>query len=156
NVKGLLFDGTTKDDPCHVPPCKTAKVQQKLELRDVTTNGPCDSKLALLLDGSFVVAGLVTVFEQDATHRGVHAGDFQWSAPGSFTVTGRISGLTNEGSHRAPHFDPCQKCGDRDIMEGRLCGQVIDSKDPALRDSQIMAAYRIKFDPRAKDNKYLV
>ena len=156
DVKGLLHDGTMKNDPCHIPPCKTVKTEQKLELKNVTTNRPCDAKLALLLDGSFVVQKLVTVYEQDTTQRGVHAGDFQWSGPAGFTVAGRISGLTNEGSHRRPHFDPCQKCGERDIMEGRLCGQVIDSKDPALRDCQIIAAYRIKFDPRAKNDKRFV
>jgi len=41
-----------------------------------------------------------------------------------------------------------EKCSDLGIMEGRLCGQVVEpGHNPALRACQVVAAYRIKFDP---------
>src|SRR5262249_37579004 len=148
NFKGTLGEGMEKKDGCDVPTCKTFKTRKPL-IVEVATNRPCDSKMALAFDGRLVVEQLITVYDTDASRRGVHAGDFEWFGKG-LHVTGRISGVTNEGTHRSPAFDPCQKCGDRDVMEGRLCGQVVESKDPALKDCQVLAAYRIKIIPPTK------
>src|SRR4051795_13609562 len=69
-----------------------------------------------------------------------------YSLAASIQVTGRISAVTNVGTHRAPAFPECQKCDDRGVMEGRLCGQIASTSNPALNGCQIVAAYRIKFD----------
>jgi hypothetical protein len=96
------------------------------------------------------VGRLVTAFEIDGEHRGFHAGDFEWTVTAGLKVAGRMSGVTNVGTHREPPFKPCQKCDERGVMEGRLCGQVTTSQDPALKRCQVIAAYRIRFDPSRK------
>lgn len=82
-------------------------------------------------------------------HRGFHAADFVWFGAGGLKLEGRMSGVTNEGSHRLP-IKACQRCDDRGIMEGRLCGQVTTAPDPTLKGCQVIAAYRIKFDPSVR------
>ncbi len=49
--------------------------------------------------------------------------------------------------HRPPALPACQKCEDRGVMEGRLCGKIVSTANPALNGCQLMADYRIKFDP---------
>ena len=60
-----------------------------------------------------------------------------------------MSGVTNAGTHRLPAFKDCQKCDDRGVMEGRICGQIVSPNNPALNGCQVMAAYRIRFDSSA-------
>jgi hypothetical protein len=96
------------------------------------------------------VGRLVTAFEIDGEHRGFHAGDFEWTVTAGLKVAGRMSGVTNVGTHREPPLKPCQKCDERGVMEGRLSGQVTTSQDPALNGCQVIAAYRIRFDPSRK------
>jgi hypothetical protein len=91
----------------------------------------------------------VSVFDQDGLHRGFHAGDFVWQGVPGLQVVGRISGVTNVGTHRAPAFKDCQKCDDKGVMEGRLCGQIASTSNVALNGCQVIAAYRINFDPGA-------
>lgn len=57
-----------------------------------------------------------------------------------------MSGMTNEGTHRKPVFEACQECGERGVMEGRLCGRLVDAADPRLAGAQVTAAYRFAFD----------
>lgn len=60
-------------------------------------------------------------------------------------MVGRISGMTNVGTHREPAFFPaCQRCDDTLVMEGRLCGSVVSSQDPRLKNSQVFGVYRIR------------
>jgi hypothetical protein len=40
----------------------------------------------------------------------------------------------------------CQECGERGVMEGRLCGRLVDVADPRLAGAQVTAAYRFAFD----------
>ena len=148
DLSGTLTLADSKPHQCHVPACKTLKTVHQLKLKAVT-HAPCDSKAGILLDGPIAVDRLVTVFDQDGTHRGFHAGDFVWQGAAGIQVTGRISGVTNEGTHRLPAFTDCQKCDDKGVMEGRLCGQIASTSTPALNGCQVIAAYRIKFDPGA-------
>lgn len=143
DLKGELKLIETKAHKCQVPPCETLKTVHALKV-EVVHHAPCDSQLAHSFDVILAVPRLVTAFEKDGSHRGFHAGDFEWAGAG-LIVKGRISGMTNEGTHRLPIKD-CQKCNDRGIMEGRLCGQVVSAQDPALKGCQVIAAYRIKFD----------
>ena len=62
-----------------------------------------------------------------------------------------MSGMTNEGTHREPAFKGCQECGDRGVMEGRLCGRLVDAADRALAGTQVTAAYRFAFEPQETD-----
>jgi hypothetical protein len=148
DLSGTLHLGETKPHQCTKPVCKTLKTVHQLTVK-VATHAPCDSKAGTLLDGTLVVERLVTVFDQDGTHRGLHAGDFTWHGTAGITVAGRMSGVTNVGSHRAPAFTECQKCDDKGVMEGRLCGQITSPNTPALNGCQVVADYRIKFDPGA-------
>jgi hypothetical protein len=145
NLKGTLTPPERKEESCAAPPCKTLKTIHRLKV-EARVNRPCDTRLAGAFSGTIVVERLITAFDQDGMHRGVHAGDFEWFGS-SLRLTGRISGLTNEGTHRLPVFTDCQPCDARGVMEGRLCGQVVESQDPALKRCQVVAAYRIKFDP---------
>ena len=144
DLKGELKRTSSKEQKCQTPECKTLRTIHGLKVEVSPTN--CDSPAASPLSGT-LTAKIITAFDTDGNHRGVHAGDFSWTGAGGLKITGRMSGVTNEGSHRLPIKD-CQKCNDRGIMEGRLCGQVIDGgQTPKLKGCQIVAAYRIKFDP---------
>ena len=145
NLRGTLKLADSKQQECHVPPCKTLKTVHELKLTPVS-NPPCDSRLARPFGGVIRIK-LISAFDQDGEHRGFHAGDFEWVGTAGVKVRGRISGVTNLGTHRLPVFADCQRCDARGVMEGRLCGQVVAADDPALKNCQVVAAYRIKFDP---------
>src|SRR5437773_2077284 len=145
DLTGNIHLSDSKAHQCQTPSCKTLKTVHQVMLKAVG-HAPCDSPISKLLDGEIVVERLVSVFDQDGNHRGFHAGDFVWKGVG-VQVTGRMSGVTNEGSHRAPAFNACQQCNDRGVMEGRLCGQIASTAHPELNGCQVIAAYRIKFDP---------
>ena len=147
NLKGEMpLSGGTKKE-CKEPKCKTLRTRHQLKAQIKGTG--CDSALAKALDGGLEFGNLSTAFDIDGMHRGFHAADFVWFGANDLKLEGRMSGVTNEGSHRLP-IKACQRCDDRGIMEGRLCGQVTSSKDPALKGCQVIAAYRIKFDPSLK------
>jgi len=146
DLKGNFGTPHATPHQCNAPSCKTLKVVQTLKL-DVNAHAPCDSHLGSLLNGTITIERLVTAYDQDGGHRGVHAGDFVWAAGGGATVNGRISGMTNEGTHRPPAFQQCQTCEARGVMEGRLCGDIVAPNNPSLNGCHVMAAYRIKFDP---------
>lgn len=146
DMNGDLKLGPSKEQKCKEPECRTLRTVHALKVKVFGTN--CDSGTAKPLDGA-LVAKLVTAFDTDGLHRGFHSGDFTWTGVGGLKVTGRMSGVTNEGSHRRPIKD-CQKCEDRGIMEGKLCGQVVEAGNSKLKGCQVIAAYRIKFDPSVK------
>jgi hypothetical protein len=148
DLRGTLNLTDSKSHQCHTPSCKTVKTVQVLKVK-ADSHPPCDSHAGKLLDGTIVVERLVTVFDQDGMHRGFHAGDFIWQGGAGIQVTGRMSGVTNVGTHRAPAFNDCQKCDEKGVMEGRLCGQIASTSNPTLNGCQVMADYRIKFDPGA-------
>jgi len=143
DLNGKLALSSSKEQKCQDPPCKTLRTVHTLKVNVANTN--CDSATAKPLNGTLGVK-LITAFDTDGAHRGFHSGDFTWTGVGGLKITGRMSGVTNEGSHRLPIKD-CQKCSDRGIMEGRLCGQVVEAGDTKLKGCQVIAAYRIKFDP---------
>jgi hypothetical protein len=146
DLTGVLHLVDSKPHQCKVPACKTLKTVHQLKVK-VATHAPCDSHTGVLLDGTIAVDKLVTVFDTDGLHRGFHSGDFTWQGVPGLQVTGRMSGVTNVGSHRAPAFATCQKCDDKGVMEGRLCGQIASTSNAALNGCQVVADYRIKFDP---------
>jgi hypothetical protein len=146
DLSGELRLTDSKSHSCHTPSCRTLKTVHGLKVNAVA-HQPCDSPSGRLLDGTIVVERLVTVFDQDGTHRGFHAGDFVWHGAAGVQAAGRISGVTNVGTHRAPAFSECQKCDERGVMEGRLCGQITSTSHAALNGCQIIADYRVRFDP---------
>lgn len=146
DLKGELGLISSNEQECHEPACKTLRTVHGLKATVVNT--ACDSATAEPLKGILTVK-LSTAFDTDGMQRGFHAGDFTWTGALGLKVTGRVSGVTNEGSHRPPIQD-CQKCDDRGIMEGKLCGQVGEAGDSKLNGCQVIAAYRIRFDPSVK------
>lgn len=146
DLKGDLKLGSTKEHKCSEPECKTLRTAHSLKVKVVATL--CDSPTARPLNGTLTVK-LITAFDTDGNHRGFHSGDFSWTGAGGLKVTGHMSGVTNEGSHRLP-IKACQKCNDLGIMEGRLCGQVVEAADSKLKGCQVIAAYRVRFDPSVK------
>jgi hypothetical protein len=146
DLKGELKLGASKERKCKEPECKTLRTTHGLKVNVSET--ACDSAAAKPLNGTLTVK-LVTAFDIDGNQRGFHAGDFTWVGAAGLKVTGRMSGVTNEGSHREP-IKACQKCSDRGIMEGRLCGQVVNGGRTKLKGCQVIAAYRLKFDPSVK------
>jgi len=143
DLKGELALSSGKEQKCHEPACKTLRTVHALKVK--VTDTVCDSPAAKPMNGSLTTK-LITAFDTDGNHRGVHSGDFAWTGVGGLKITGRMSGVTNVGSQRSPIQD-CQKCFDRGIIEGRLCGQVVEAGDTKLKGCQVIAAYRIRFDP---------
>ncbi len=125
--------------------CVTLRVRHVLEAK--LTAHDCDSERSKkFLNGTFMVR-LTSAFLTNGGNRGLHAGEFSWMGAG-VVIRGTLSGVTNLGTHRAPAFQPaCQKCGDRGVMEGQLCGQVVEAKDPSMMGCEVKAAYRIRFQP---------
>lgn len=145
DLKGDLKLGNSKEHKCADPECRTLRTAHSLKVEVAPTN--CDSPASRSLNGVLGVK-LSTAFDTDGNHRGFHSGDFTWTGVAGLKITGRMSGVTNEGSHRLPIKD-CQKCGDRGIMEGKLCGEVVEAGNTKLKGCQVIAAYRIKFDSGA-------
>jgi len=149
NLEGRLRLASARPQRCKSPVCVTLKTVHDLTLK-AARHRQCDSGLARAFDGLIRVARLVTAFDEDGMHRGFHAGDFTWTGAAGLKVVGRLSGVTNVGTHREPAFRPCQRCDERGVLEGRLCGQVVATRDPALRRCLVIAAYRIRFDPSVR------
>lgn len=143
NFEGELRLQDRDIQKCSDPECKTLKTIHglKVEVRE----HDCDE--VKRLNGVLKVERLATAFQDgDGERRGVHAGDFRWDGVG-VVIAGRMSGITNAGTHRDPYFDPCQECYAPGIMEGRMCGSVVDTKDPELRGCYYVGMYRLIFDP---------
>jgi hypothetical protein len=150
NMKGVLEPHVKDEQKCAQPKCLTLKTAHSLKLS--ASSHKCDSKFGKLLDGVIVVERLISAFDTDGTHRGFHAGDFTWKGT-NFVATGRMSGMTNVGTHRKPIFADCQQCDDRGVMEGRICGQIIETSKAELKGCQIFGSYRIRFEPTQEGGK---
>jgi hypothetical protein len=130
---------------CREKDCLTLTTEHVLRLE--LTSHACDSELGALFDGRLVSKDLVSVFVAGSgERRGMHTGTFIWK-PAAGIAQGRLSGMTNEGTHREPAFDACQRCDERGVMEGRLCGRIIRPADRRLAGAQVFAVYRLRFDP---------
>jgi len=147
DVRGELAPIVSKIEKCAKPECRTLKTGHGLKVE--VLGHDCDSGLGKLLDGTLVVKRLVTAFEEDGLHHGVHAGDFVWKSKGGL-IKGRMSGITNAGTHREPVFKPCERCDERGVLTGRLCGEVVDANVGELKESKVVAIYKIRFDPSEK------
>jgi hypothetical protein len=151
DVRGELRQLDAERQVCEKDRCVTLKTDHLLVL-EVGSHRPCDKVPAL--DGRFVVRRFVSAFaDGNGLRRGLHTGAFTWTGAG-LRVAGTMSGLTNEGTHREPAFKACQTCDSTGFMEGRLCGQVVRSDDPALLGNVVTAAYRFRFEATedAKDS----
>ena len=148
DVKGELIVLEADGHECRELDCKTLTVEHLL--RAELSSHDCDSELGKKFDGRLTSRDLTTVFvDGSGMRRGMHTATFDWRTPIGI-VQGRMSGMTNEGTHREPAFKACQRCGDRGVMEGRLCGRLVRAADPALVGAQVTAAYRLAFDPTEK------
>jgi len=58
--------------------------------------------------------------------------------------------MTNQGTHREPPLDGCQRCDERGMLEGRLCGTLLRPADPQMAGAQVVASYRMRFDPNER------
>ena len=146
DLAGALKRPRPERQLCKTPPCQTLKTLQALELK-VEVHRPCDAEPNFQLRGKLIAPRLVSALDHDGGRRGFHSGDFTWTGALGLKITGRLSGVTNVGTHRKPAFPDCQTCDARGIMEGKLCGRVVSSKDPSLKGAQVIAAYRIRFEP---------
>lgn len=146
DLTGRLTRPRARRERCRTPACETLKTLQALELK-LAPHLPCDAESNFQFSGKLVVKRLVSAFERDGGRRGFHSGDFTWTGALGLKVAGRLSGVTNVGTHRKPAFTDCQTCDTRGVMEGKLCGRVVSSRDPTLRGAQVIAAYRVRFKP---------
>ena len=144
DIKGDLVIVETEVHECRELDCQSLTVEHLLRVE--VSSHLCDSGLGKQFDGRITSRDLTTVFvDGSGMRRGMHAGTFVWNTAAG-RVEGRMSGMTNEGTHREPAFKACQECGDRGVMEGRLCGRLVRAADPALTGAQVTAAYRFAFD----------
>jgi hypothetical protein len=148
DVKGELSIIDADAHECRKLDCKTLTVEHLLRAELSSHN--CDSELGRKLDGRLTARDLTTVFvDGSGLRRGMHAATFVWRTAVGI-IQGRMSGMTNEGTHREPAFKGCQRCDERGVMEGRLCGRLVRAADPAMAGAQVTAAYRFAFDPSEK------
>ncbi len=144
DLRGELIPVDAEVRECRDRGCRSLTAEHALSVE--LSSHPCDSELGRLLDGRLVSKDLVTVFvDGTGERRGMHGATFRWRTA-SALIDGRLSGMTNEGTHREPAFEPCQPCDARGVLEGRLCGRVVRTADPALARAQVFGAYRLRFD----------
>jgi hypothetical protein len=135
---------------CKETKCITLRTNALLKV-SLTSNAPCDGLISQEVSGSLSVDALATAYEKDGLGRGVHAGDFVWTAVKGVELRGRLSGITNAGLVRAKPFTPnVEKCVSEGILVGRLCGQVTKTENPKLRGARVVATYRLKTTATAK------
>ena len=148
DVKGELIIVDADREVCDKLDCVTLTSEHVI--RAEVQSHACDSEIGKLFDGRFSVKDLTTVYAHGTgMARGLHAGTFVWRTSVG-VVQGRLSGMTNEGTHREPAFKGCQECGERGVMEGKLCGRLVRAADPKLAGAQVTAAYRFAFEPTEK------
>lgn len=145
NFKASIRVLQKEEQKCEKPECRTLKTIHAMKI-GVVSNNPCDSKVGKMLTGTIVVEKLASAFDQDGTKRGFHGGDFVWKTA-SFVAEGRMSGVSNAGTHRRPIFDDCQPCDARGFMEGRICGQIVETNKPELKGCQLIGTYRMRYQP---------
>ena len=148
NLKGELTLLESDVETCRRLDCRTLTTDHLLRVE--LTGHDCDSELGKLFDGRLTSKDLTTVFvDGSGERRGTHVANFVWKSSAG-VVTGELRGMTNEGTHREPAFDACQRCDERGVLEGRLCGTLVKPRDRRLAGAQVTAAYRIRFDPNEK------
>jgi len=147
-LRRVLLD----QEECRERECKTIKTIHQLELplRGVRQREGCDHPLAERLDGRLYSCDLTHALNEvdlaARVGRGFHGGGFTWTGNGVY-ATGTLSGITNAGTHRGPAFEPaCQECSAPGFMEGRFCGVIRRSADPALLGCQVFGTYRLRFE----------
>ena len=144
NVRGELQVVDAELHQCRELRCQTLTTEHVLRLE--VAGHDCDTEVGKQFDGRLSSKDLTTIFaDGSGERRGMHTATFSWRTSVGI-VQGRMSGVTNEGTHREPAFDGCQKCDERGVMEGRLCGR-LRASDPALTGAQVTAAYRFRFEP---------
>lgn len=142
NITGSVRVAERARRECAGDRCETLRTSGALAGK-LTSNAPCDSRVAKPLRGSIRVDDLVCAFEADATRRGIHAGTFEWQAGSGTMIKGEISGTVNAGILRGKPFEPgCEKCLAPRVLIGRLCGRVASTESAALRGASVMAVYR--------------
>jgi hypothetical protein len=153
NVEGPLTDHQDNyRERCTDPPCTTLKCTNSLRISVNSHQDPeCDSDPALRLDGEITVDYLVHVFDNDATRRGYHSGEFTWAGRGLLAF-GRLSGVTNAGTHRGPVFEECQSCNAPGFMEGQFCGTIRRSETGELLSCGVFGTYRLRFPDTSPDS----
>jgi hypothetical protein len=148
DVEGELILVDADREVCRTLDCVTLTSEHVI--RAEVRSHACDSEIGRLFDGRLSVKDLTTVFAHGTgLARGLHVGTFVWRTSAG-VVQGRLSGMTNEGTHREPAFKGCQECGERGVMEGKLCGRLVRASDPKLAGAQVTAAYRFAFEPNEK------
>jgi hypothetical protein len=142
--EGLLRTVLREPEPCPERDCQSFKTVHQLDLP--LGPGPCDPD-AEHRNGRLYSCDLTHAFDRNPRGRGFHGGTFTWADQG-FLASGTLSGITNAGTHREPIFEPsCQSCREPNVMEGRFCGVVRRSADPAFLGCQVFGAYRLRLRP---------
>jgi hypothetical protein len=150
DVRGETVLEASTRHVCKTSKCITLRTRGVLKVA-IVSHAPCDEALAQVLSGSLVVQTLATAYEKDGLGRGVHAGDFKWVSAKKDEIDGRMSGITNAGLVRAAPFTPgVEKCVSEGILVGRLCGRVVKTTNPNLKNAQIVATYRLHATPTPK------
>jgi hypothetical protein len=150
---GDLRQVLLEEERCDERDCRTLKTIHQLDLR--LTNGPCDSDQSQRHNGRLYSCDLTHAlnFKRDGSDgRGFHGGTFTWADQG-FLASGTLSGVTNAGTHRPPVGRPdCQDCDAPGFMEGRFCGVIRRSADPALLGCQVFGAYRLRLEGSLRES----
>lgn len=129
---------------CPEKDCETLKTIHQLGI-DLGA-GPCDSEQSSRVNGQLYSCDLthaINVRNGGVDGRGFHGGTFSWTDQG-FLATGTLSGITNTGTHRSPIEPACQECRSPGFMEGRFCGAIRRSTDPALIGCEVFGFYRLQ------------
>jgi hypothetical protein len=144
DAEGELTLLESEPHECPEHDCRTLTAEHLLRISLKAFS--CDSAIGNLFDGRLVSKDLTTVFARGSgVNRGMHAATFQWRSAAGIVI-GSLSGMTNEGTHREPAFRACQRCDERGVMEGRLCGRLVRAAEPRLEGAQVVGAYRLTFD----------
>jgi hypothetical protein len=130
---------------CRTPACESLMLVQHLRLKLVTQ--PCDSQLALTLEGSLVIQDLTTLFSgRNSDARGVHVGHFYWTPSGGGRIVGTVEGVTNAGLLRLPTDPDAESCERVGVLAGYLSGLGKNVPSIPVPEFRLFGLYRISWD----------
>ena len=142
NWEGWAERRDARVQPCAEHDCRPLKTVTDLRL--ATVPALCDTPPAHALETLHAPA-FFSAFEFIPANRarGVHAADFTWNGPG-LSVVGQMVGTINANTARLPVDAVKPGCFVAGLVEGHLCGEVVEDASGQLDRAKLVGNYRFR------------
>ena len=142
NWEGRAERRDARVQPCAEHDCRPLKTVTDLRL--ATVPALCDTPPAHALETLHAPA-FFSAFEFIPANRarGVHAADFTWNGHG-LSVVGQMVGTINANTARRPVDAVKPGCFVAGLVEGQLCGEVVEDASGQLDRAKLVGNYRFR------------